>query len=120
MNLFLGNTIYDDVPQYERYNSADKVPGYDDLTELWVLKNEVSISYNVIIDDVDYLLKYSFRPGLITDKASTPGSSSDWYPAIFDYLVHDVNFSCHYLGMFSSNYDDGFRATNLLFREGIR
>ena len=108
-----------DAFRWKRYTSGTVVRGYDDLTELWVLTNYVRDDLLVEIDGRQYRIKREAMPGLVTDKASTPGSSSDWYAARRAYVWHDVDFSCHYLRQFAEYQDGGFRATNLMFEADI-
>jgi len=105
---------------FERYTSSEKVPGYDDLTQLWTLKNHLSDLMIVTIDGKRYTVGRRADPGLITDKASTPGENSDWYPARRAYLWHDTDFSLHNWAPFEVNGDKGFRATNLMFLADIK
>jgi len=104
---------------YKRYLSNQPVDGYKNLTQLWVLINNVKLEIIVSINGKKYRLIYTLKKGLITDKASTPVESSDWYPSVQAYLIHDVNFTCHFLKLFAENNDEGFRATNKLFKAMI-
>jgi hypothetical protein len=106
-----------DKPELKRFDG--KCPHYEDQTQLWILCNVVVMSYVVKYKGKIYKITYTFLPGLITDKASTPAVKSDWYGGDPHYLPHDVNFSCHCLEMFSINDDDGFRASNIVFEGGI-
>lgn len=120
MKLKILNYSPGDTPQFKRYNTnIGPVTGYPDNTQLWVLQNIVKDHFRVEINGKRYKITRTAMPGLITDKASTPAVRSDWYPSQPFYLWHDVDFSCHYLWRFEECDDDGFRVTNLLFRESI-
>jgi hypothetical protein len=112
-------------PVFKRYTGSDPVPGYDDITQLWVLQNTVQNVIDAVIDGKRVIITRTFKQGLIIDKASTPGESSDWYPAVNAVLGHDTDFSCHYLARYAvpngdgTTDDDGFRATNLIFMVDI-
>jgi len=112
---------YDEGPTalWGRYTGSEPIPGYDDITQIWELQNDIQDVITAVIDDVVYEITRKAKKGLYSDKASTPGESSDWYPARRDYIWHDTDFSCHYLRRFAQNNDDGFRATNLMFEAGI-
>ena len=104
---------------FERYTSNDPVEGYDDLTQLWRLKNAIMDIITVDINGSSYTIVRRAFSDLITDKASTPFQRSDWYPARRAYIWHDVDFTLHNLAQFSENNDDGFRATNAMFLADI-
>jgi hypothetical protein len=104
---------------FARYTDSKPVPGYDDLTQLWELQNTVQNIIEAIISGKRYIITRTFYKGLIIDKASTPGESSDWYPAVNAVLAHDTDFSCHWLRQFAENNDGGFRATNKMFLADI-
>lgn len=109
--------IAGDKPELKRFDG--QCPHYDDRTQLWILCNIVVMVYIVRFEGKTYIITYTFLPGYITDKASTPMVKSDWYGGDPHYLPHDGNFSCHYLKMFAIEGDDGFRASNIVFEGGI-
>lgn len=109
--------IAGDKPELKRFDG--QCPHYEDSTQLWELCNDFTDILIVEHNGKKYQIVYSFKDHLITDKASLPVNRSHWYPASPFYIHHDVAFSTHCLSQFAINNDDGFRATNMLFKECI-
>ena len=105
--------------ELERYTSSEPVEGYEDLTQIWILRNLLEDKIIATINGKAYEITRQARPGLLTDKASTPGQRSDWFAARRAYVWHDIDFSTHALAQFEENQDQGFRATNSLFLADI-
>jgi hypothetical protein len=125
MNIKIIKYIPGETPNFKRYTSSKPVPCYTDITQLWVLQNNVVDKFLIKIKLKGWRKWKKFWitlkafAGLITDKASTPIASSDWYPARLAYLWHDILFSTHCFRQFAEYGDDGFRASNMFFRKII-
>lgn len=75
---------------------------------LWLLLSPIDIKIEF---DNGHFYDYNYKPGFIWDHISKPGNKS--IPeGMMGALVHDANFSCHYLG----EGRKAIRATNELLR----
>jgi hypothetical protein len=119
MKLKIIKYIPGETPNFKRYTSSKPVPCYTDITQLWILQNDVYDFFKLKVNGKKYKVWFTAQAGLVTDKASTPIVKSDWYPARLAYLWHDCLFSCHYFKQFAEEGDDGFRASNMFFRKLI-
>jgi hypothetical protein len=80
---------------------------------LWLLLNPLTIT--VTFKDSEWW-QFKLKRGFITDLASVPNAfkaiiDNDGPAVVVPALVHDANFSCHFLG---------FEDSNSLFKEMIR
>jgi hypothetical protein len=108
------------VAQLERYHGQETVAGYDDPTQLWELLNYLRDVLIVLINGEKYRITREAWAGLFTDKATTPGERSDWWPSQRAARWHDLDFTLHNLAQFEEHGDLGFRVSNLIFLEDIR
>lgn len=83
-----------------------------DRTKLWRLEREMVFTINF---ESGAWIQYKFLPGFIWDQASVPIFKDNDLQEIYAAMVHDANFSCHYL--FPDDNNMGFRAANRVFRE---